>query len=90
MSSFLQRPLDPRVPLLGLSVALRITRRRISRRSPGMPGVRPLPRDQLSVPSENRVGRDERRNLSQHAASESLPQHGEPSALIIAHLEPAP
>ena len=40
------------------------------------------------MPSENRVWRDERRNLSQHAASEALPQHREPSALVIVQPEP--
>ena len=35
------------------------------------------------MPSEKRVWRDERCNLAQHAASESPPQHGQPSALII-------
>ena len=40
------------------------------------------------MPSENGVWRDERRNFSQHAASESLPQHGEPSALTIVQPEP--
>jgi hypothetical protein len=40
--------------------------------------------------SENGVGRDKRRNFSQHAASESLLQDGEPSALTIVQPEQDP
>ena len=40
------------------------------------------------MPSENGIGRDERRNFLQHAAPESPPQYGEPSALIIVQPEP--
>ena len=35
------------------------------------------------MPSEDRVRRDERRHLSQHAASESLPEHCEAPSLTI-------
>jgi hypothetical protein len=42
------------------------------------------------VPSKNCVGGDERRHVSQHGASEPLPQHREPSALPVGQLQPAP
>ena len=35
------------------------------------------------MPSKNRIGRDERRHLSQDAASKSLPEHREPPSLGI-------
>ena len=45
------------------------TSRRISASTPGRPprslGVRPLARDQLSMPAQNRVGRDDRGDLTQ-------------------------
>jgi len=51
--------------------------------SSAAPGVGPLPRDQFAMPSENCVGRDERRNVSQHGASEPVPQHCESATLRI-------
>jgi hypothetical protein len=42
----------------------------------------------MIVLPEVRVWRDERRDLSQHAASESQPQYREPSALIVIQPEP--
>jgi len=49
----------------------------------GGAGRRSLPRDQFAMPSENCVGRDERRNVSQHGASEPVPQHCEAATLRI-------
>jgi hypothetical protein len=46
-------------------------------------GVGPFPRNQFALPSKNRVGRNERGQLSQCGASEPLPQHRETSPLRI-------
>jgi hypothetical protein len=40
------------------------------------------------MPPENRVWRDKRCELSQQAASEPLPEHREPSTLIVVQPEP--
>src|SRR6478672_7334897 len=52
-------------------------------------GVRPFPRDQLPVPSENRVGRDDRRDLTEPAAAHPVSVHGQPTALVIGEADPA-
>ena len=78
MPPILQRTLDSRVTQLGLSVAIRITRRRIRVvREVGRSaaGRKSLPGDQVSVPSENRVGCHERGELVQPVAAEAVSQH---------------
>jgi len=52
-------------------------------------GVRPFPRDQLPVPSENRVGRDDRRDLTEPATAYPVSLHGQPTALVIGEADPA-
>ena len=47
----------------------------------GSPLVRPLLGDELSVPTKDGVGGDERRDLGQHPSSDRLTAHGKPSAL---------
>jgi hypothetical protein len=42
------------------------------------------------MPSKNGVGRDERRHVSQHGASESLTQDRESATLRIGQSQPAP
>lgn len=92
MTKILERSLDARVPPARIvrrhpdNQASDLNQHSRSARPPSREG--PLPRNQIAMPSENGVGRDERRNFSQHAASESLPQHGEPSALTIVQPEP--
>jgi hypothetical protein len=46
--------------------------------------VGPFPRDQLSMPSEDRVRSDDRRDLALHASAQSVPTNGEPTPLVIA------
>jgi hypothetical protein len=46
--------------------------------------VRPFPRVQLSMPSNNRVRRDDRRDLAQHASAQPVPPNGEPTPPFIA------
>src|SRR5436309_9243127 len=51
--------------------------------------VRPLPRDQLSVPPENRVGCDDCRDLTEPATAHPVSMHGQPTALFIGEADPA-
>ena len=54
------------------------------------PGISPLPRNQLTMPSKDGVRRDKRRHVSQHGASESLTQDRESATLRIGQSQPAP
>ena len=45
--------------------------------------VRPLPRDELPIPPQNRVWRDDRGDLTQPATAQPVPAHGEPTPLGI-------
>ena len=58
-------------------------------RRPGRLSVRPLPRDQLSVPPENRVGCDDRRDLTEPATAQPVSKHGQPTAFVIGEADPA-
>src|SRR3989442_4065530 len=51
--------------------------------------VRPLPRDQLSVPPENRVGCDDRRDLTEPATAHPVSMPGQPTAFFIGEADPA-
>ena len=51
--------------------------------------VRPLPRDQLPMPAENRVGRDDRRDLTEAATAQPVPVPRQPTAFFIGQAEPA-
>ena len=92
MPDIFQRPLDSRV------APARIVGHHADRQTPdlasyarsagALPGVRPLAGDQLSVPSENRVGRDERGELVQRAATEPVSQHRQTPALSIVQSQP--
>ena len=53
------------------------------------PNVGPLPRNQVAMPSNNRVRRDERRHLSEDSASEPLPEHRETQPLPIVQVQTA-
>jgi hypothetical protein len=46
--------------------------------------VRPFARDDLPMPPENRVWRDDRGDLTQPATAQSVPVHGEPPPVVIA------
>jgi hypothetical protein len=46
-------------------------------------GVRPLPGDELAVPTENRVGRDNRRHLHEQATTEPRAQDSQAPPLVI-------
>jgi pimeloyl-ACP methyl ester carboxylesterase len=48
----------------------------------------PLPRDQLSAP-ENRVGCDDRRDLTEPATAHPVPMRGQPTAFFIGETDPA-
>jgi hypothetical protein len=45
--------------------------------------VRPLPRDELPMPPQNRVGGDDRGDVAQCSASQSVPTYGQPTSFII-------
>jgi hypothetical protein len=45
--------------------------------------VRPFLRDELAVPSENRVRCDDRRDLRQHPTAQPLAEGGHPSPVVI-------
>jgi hypothetical protein len=51
---------------------------------------RPLPGDQLPVPSRDRVGRHDRRDLPQDPSAESATLRREASAVVVGQLEVAP
>src|SRR5438552_11450224 len=51
--------------------------------------VSPLPRDQLSVPPENRVGCDDRRDLTEPATAHPVSRHDQPTAFFIGEADPA-
>src|SRR4051812_20496490 len=46
--------------------------------------VRPFARDQLLMPPQNRVGRDEGGDLTPPATAQPVPAHGQPTPLVIA------
>ena len=93
MANVLQRSLNTGV------APVRILRRHPNHEAPNLsehprppwssPCVGPFPRNQFAMPSKNRVRRDERRHLSQNAASKSLPEHREPPSLGIVQPQPA-
>ncbi len=93
MANVLQRSLNTGV------APRRILRRHPNHEAPNLsehsrppwssPNVGPLPRNQVAMPSKNRVGRDERRPLSQNAAAKSLSQYREPPSLGIVQPQPA-
>ena len=87
MPDVLQRPLDPRVSplrIVGRHAHHETPNLLLHARSPwALAWVRPFPGDQLPVPSQNRVGRDERRELAQHAATKALAEHRETPALVV-------
>ena len=59
---------------------------------PSRPMLRvcPFPRDELPMPSQNRVRRDDCGDLAQDAPSQPMPQDGEPPPVVIRELEPLP
>ena len=65
-------------------------RRRISASTPGRPGRCLVQVNyQFAMPSQNGVGRDKRRHVSQDGASEPLAEHRAPPSLRIVQLQPA-
>ena len=86
MADVFQRALDPRVPP-----------RRILLRHPhdepsnlqqdaattGPPGVAPLPRDQLTMPPEQRIGRRDRRDLLQGRTAHTVRPCSQPSTIVV-------
>jgi hypothetical protein len=51
--------------------------------------VRPFPRDELSMPPQNRVGRDDRRQLLEATTAYPMPVKGQPTAFLIGQADPA-
>ena len=45
--------------------------------------VRPFPGDELPVPAQNRVGRDDRRDLRQHPTTEPLAEASQPPPFVV-------
>ena len=91
MPHILQRALDPRVA----------PRRIVLRHSDDEPldlrkhaatsasgGIRPFPGDELSVPPENRVGRDDGRDPTKPSAAYPVSMYGQPAAFIIGEADP--
>src|SRR4029450_12407339 len=52
--------------------------------------IRPLSRDQLAVPPENRVRRDDRRDFRQHPTTETVTDHGETTTFVVAQSQLPP
>ena len=52
--------------------------------------VRPLARDELSMPSEQRVGGDDRRDVAHRLASQPVSPHGEPAPVVIGETQAPP
>jgi hypothetical protein len=52
--------------------------------------VRPFPRDELSMPPENRVGCDDRGDVTKAATAQPVSMHGQPTAFLIGQADPAP
>jgi hypothetical protein len=93
MANVLERALDPRV-----------TPRRILGRHPhdelpdfekypaptSFSSVRPLPRNQLAMPSQQRVGRRDGRDLPQGRAAHPVCPRRQPSAIVVGQTQPTP
>src|SRR5262245_32360987 len=47
--------------------------------------VRPLARDELAMPAQDRIGRDNRRNLAQHTPAQMLPAPRETAPLVVGY-----
>ena len=92
MAHVLQRTLDPRVAtetVLGRHPDDQPSNLDEHRGSSGpLPSAGPFCGNQLAVPAENGVRRDDGRHVAQRAASESLPKHREPSTLVIVRPQP--
>src|ERR1700674_420743 len=88
MSEILERPANPAVAPGG--ILLRHAHdeppdlREHTRTTAPPLRVRPLPRDQLPMPPENRVWRDDRGDLTQPPTSQPVPADGEPTPLVLA------
>jgi hypothetical protein len=48
------------------------------------PHVGPLPGNQLAVPPQDRVRRDDRRDVREDPSAETLPDDGEPATFVVA------
>ena len=93
MAHVFQRPLNTRV------APVRILRGHPNNEPPNpskhsrsplsSPSVGPFLGNQFTMPSKNRIGRDERRHLTQCRAAEALPQHRETSPLRVVQPQPA-
>jgi hypothetical protein len=92
MADALQGPLDPRVA--PGSILLRhpddqTADLREQTATPSSCRVRPFPRDQLLTPPENRVGRDDRSDLTESATAQPVFVHSQPTAFLIGQTDPA-
>ena len=47
--------------------------------------ARPLARDELAMPAQDRIGRDNRRNLAQHTSAQTLPAPRETAPLFVGY-----
>ena len=52
-------------------------------------GVRPFPCDEVSMPAQNRVGRDDRRDLTEAMPAQPMPVHGQPTSFLLGQADPA-
>ena len=51
-------------------------------------GVRPLPRDELPMPPQDRVRCDDARDLTQDLSAQPMPTDRQPASIVIGKLEP--
>jgi len=49
--------------------------------------IRPFPRDELSVPTQKRIGGDDRGDLAQALTAHAVRPHGKPAPLVISQLQ---
>ena len=93
MADVLQRAEDPRVAprgiLLGHPHDQTPDLREHARTTASPLRVRPFPRDQLPMPPQNRVGRDDRGDLTKAATAQPVSVHGQPPAFLIGQADPA-
>ena len=49
--------------------------------------VRPFPRDELPMPAENRVGRDDRGDVTKAATAQPVATNGQPTAFLVSQAD---
>src|SRR5262245_25075301 len=93
MADVLQRADDPRVAprrvLLSHAHHQTPDLRTHARATAAAFRVRPFPRDELSMPPENRVGCDDRGDVTKAATAQPVSVHGQPTAFLVGQADPA-